>query len=60
LKPYDIVPIIPIIERAGGVVSTLDGAPALDGGTVVAAATPQLHEAVLACLTATVAPWSSD
>lgn len=50
LKPYDIVPIIPIIERAGGVVTTLDGAPAVDGGTVVAAATPRLHEAALEVL----------
>jgi myo-inositol-1(or 4)-monophosphatase len=50
LKPYDIIPIIPLIERAGGVVSTLDGLPADGGGTVVAAATAPLHAAALAVL----------
>jgi myo-inositol-1(or 4)-monophosphatase len=50
LKPYDIVPIIPVIEQAGGVVSTLDGLPATAGGTVVAAATAPLHAAALAVL----------
>lgn len=50
LQPYDIVPLIAIIEAAGGVVSDLSGAPPLDGGFVVAAATPELHAAALAAL----------
>jgi histidinol phosphatase-like enzyme (inositol monophosphatase family) len=50
LKPYDIVPLVPVIERAGGVVTGLDGRRPLDGGTVVAAGTPALHAAALALL----------
>lgn len=50
LQSYDIVAMVPIIEGAGGVVTTWDGGPAEEGGDVVAAATPQLHEAALAML----------
>ena len=52
LQAYDIVPLIPIVEAAGGVVSGLDGAPPLDGGTVIAAASPALHAAALALMRA--------
>lgn len=47
LKPYDIVALIPVIEGAGGVITTWDGRPATDGGDVVAAANHQLHEKAL-------------
>ena len=50
LKPYDIVALIPIIEKAGGVITTFDGGPAEKGGDIVAAATPQLHAAAMAAL----------
>ncbi len=50
LKPYDIVALIPIIEQAGGVVTDWNGGPAENGGTIVAAATAELHEAALAVL----------
>jgi len=50
LKPYDIVALIPIIEKAGGIVTTFDGGPAENGGDIVAAATPELHEAAMAAL----------
>ncbi len=50
LKPYDIVALIPIIEQAGGVVTTFEGGPAEAGGDVVAAATPELHQAAMAAL----------
>jgi len=50
LQPHDIVPIIPIVEAAGGVVGGLAGQPAAAGGFVVAAATPDLHAAVTALL----------
>ena len=50
LKPYDIVALIPIIEQAGGVVTTFEGGPAEAGGDVIAAATPELHEAAMAAL----------
>lgn len=50
LKPYDIVALIPIIEKAGGVITTFDGGPAENGGDIVAAATPELHAAAMAVL----------
>lgn len=52
LKPYDIVALIPIIEGAGGVITTWDGRSAKDGGRVVAAATEALHQAALERLNA--------
>lgn len=50
MQPYDIVALIPIIEKAGGVVTTFDGRPAEAGGDILAAATPELHKAAMACL----------
>ncbi len=47
LGRYDIVPLIPVIEAAGGRVSTWDGEPATSGGNIVACGDPQLHRAVL-------------
>ena len=52
LQPYDIVALIPIIERAGGIITTWDGGRAEGGGDVVAAATPTLHEQALRLLAA--------
>lgn len=51
LQPYDIVPIIPIIEAAGGVVTGLDGQPPADGGYVLASANPELHAEIVSLLT---------
>jgi histidinol phosphatase-like enzyme (inositol monophosphatase family) len=50
LKDYDIVPLIPIVQAAGGVVTDLDGDLPVDGGFVVAAATAELHEQALSTL----------
>jgi histidinol phosphatase-like enzyme (inositol monophosphatase family) len=50
LQPYDIVALIPVIEWAGGVVTTWEGGPAEKGGDIVAAATPELHAAALGML----------
>jgi myo-inositol-1(or 4)-monophosphatase len=50
LKTYDIVALIPIIERAGGRVTTWDGRPATKGGRVVATGDPALHERILKLL----------
>ena len=50
LKNVDIAPLIPIIENAGGVVTTWDGEPAEAGGNCVAAATRELHEAAMRVL----------
>jgi len=50
LMPYDIVPLIPIIELAGGVVTDIEGRVPMTGGTVIAAANPDLHAQALAAL----------
>jgi histidinol phosphatase-like enzyme (inositol monophosphatase family) len=50
LKPYDIAALIPIITGAGGVVSTWDGKPAQNGGRIVAAGDPRVHEAAMKLL----------
>lgn len=43
LKTYDIAPLIPIIEGAGGIVTDWDGADATGGGNIIAACTEELH-----------------
>jgi myo-inositol-1(or 4)-monophosphatase len=50
LKPFDIVPLVPIIEGAGGVVSGWDGASPAAGGRVVAVGDPSLHDTALRAL----------
>lgn len=50
LKPYDIAALIPIIEQAGGRVTTWDGGPAAGGGRILATGDPYLHEQVLTLL----------
>ncbi len=50
LKPFDILPLVPIIERAGGVVSTWEGGDPRDGGRVIAAGDPRLHAAAMEML----------
>lgn len=50
LQPYDIVAFIPIIEQAGGVVTTLQGHRAEAGGQILASANRALHDAALAVL----------
>lgn len=51
LMPYDILPLVPIIEGAGGVVTDLTGRTPLEGGTVIAAANAALHATALAFMT---------
>ncbi len=50
LKIYDIFPLIPIIEGAGGVVTDWQGKRLTGGGNAVAAATPALHAEALEVL----------
>lgn len=50
LKPYDIVALIPIIEGAGGVVTTWDGGDPSKGGSIVAAGDKRIHAAALEIL----------
>ena len=51
LKPHDIVALVPIIEGAGGVITTWDGEAAAKGGRILAAGDPRLHEEARALLT---------
>jgi myo-inositol-1(or 4)-monophosphatase len=50
LKPHDIVALIPIIEGAGGVVTTWDGGDAARGGRIIAAGDKRVHEEALRLL----------
>lgn len=52
LYPFDFLPLVPIVEQAGAIISDWQGnALGLDSGPqVIAAATPQLHEAALEVL----------
>lgn len=50
LKSYDIVALIPIVERAGGRITTWDGRPATEGGRIVASGDPALHARALKLL----------
>ena len=52
LKPHDVVALIPIIERAGGRITTWEGEPATNGGRILAAGDPALHAQVLKILNA--------
>ncbi len=50
LKPFDIAALIPIIEQAGGQVTSWDGGPAGRGGRIVATGDPRVHDEVLRTL----------
>jgi histidinol phosphatase-like enzyme (inositol monophosphatase family) len=50
LQAYDIAPLIPIIEGAGGQVTDWQGASAAAGGRIVASGDRRLHEVALALL----------
>ncbi len=50
LKSYDIVALVPIIEGAGGVVTTWTGEPAAQGGSIIAAGDKRVHEQALKLL----------
>jgi histidinol phosphatase-like enzyme (inositol monophosphatase family) len=52
LKSYDIMPLIPIIEGAGGVVTTWEGGRAHEGGRILAAGSAELHAEALGVLAA--------
>jgi myo-inositol-1(or 4)-monophosphatase len=50
LKPYDIIPLVPIIAGAGGVITTWENGPPLTGGRIVAAGDKRVHAAALEML----------
>jgi myo-inositol-1(or 4)-monophosphatase len=50
LKPYDILPLIPIIVGAGGIVTAWDGGTPTAGGRIIAAGDRRIHEAAMKIL----------
>lgn len=50
LKPYDVLPLIPIIEGAGGIVTDWTGGPAANGGRIIAAGDKRVHAQALKLL----------
>jgi myo-inositol-1(or 4)-monophosphatase len=50
LKPYDILPLMPIIAGSGGVVTSWEGGSPKAGGRIVAAGDKRVHAAALAML----------
>jgi histidinol phosphatase-like enzyme (inositol monophosphatase family) len=50
LQAYDIAPLIPVIEGAGGIVTTWAGGSAAKGGAILASGDPKLHEEALRAL----------
>jgi histidinol phosphatase-like enzyme (inositol monophosphatase family) len=52
LKPWDVQPLIPIIEGAGGVITDWSGGPADAADDMVIASNPALHAQAVALLSA--------
>jgi myo-inositol-1(or 4)-monophosphatase len=50
LKPYDVLPLIPIIEGAGGIVTTWDNGSPNAGGRIIAAGDRRVHAQAMAML----------
>ncbi len=50
LQPYDVGALIPLIEQAGGIITTWDGGRPEGGGSIVAAGSKAVHAEVLALL----------
>ena len=50
LKPYDIVALVPIVEGAGGIVTTWDGGSPANGGAIIASGDRRVHEEALKLL----------
>ncbi|MFC3074435.1 histidinol-phosphatase [Shinella pollutisoli] len=52
LKPYDVGGLIPVIEQAGGIITSWDGGPAEMGGEIIAAGSRAVYEQAMAILKA--------
>ncbi len=50
LKPYDVLPLMPIIVGAGGIITSWEGGAPNAGGRIVAAGDKRVHAAALALL----------
>jgi myo-inositol-1(or 4)-monophosphatase len=50
LNHYDVMPLIPIIEGAGGIMTDWQGGNAANGGRIIAAGDKRTHEQALKLL----------
>jgi myo-inositol-1(or 4)-monophosphatase len=50
LKPFDIVALVPIVEGAGGVITSWDGGSPAKGGAIIAAGDKRVHAQAMALL----------
>ena len=50
LKPYDILPLIPIMKNSGAIVTTWKNEPAEKGGNILASSNKILHNKILKLL----------
>jgi myo-inositol-1(or 4)-monophosphatase len=50
LKPYDVLPLVPIIAGAGGVITTWEGGAPHAGGRIIAAGDKRVHAAAMEML----------
>jgi len=50
LKPYDILPLIPIIKKSGAIVTNWKNEPAENGGNILATSNKILHNKILKLL----------
>src|SRR5262249_42878579 len=50
LKPYDVLPLVPIIAGAGGIITTWEGGAPHAGGRIIAAGDKRVHAAAIEVL----------
>ncbi len=50
LKPYDILPLIPIIKNSGAIITNWKNEPAENGGNIIASSNKALHKKILRLL----------
>ena len=51
LQPFDVAALVPIIEQAGGIITTWDGRPAAGGGRIIAAGDRRVYDEAMTILT---------
>jgi myo-inositol-1(or 4)-monophosphatase len=50
LKPYDVLPLVPIIIGAGGIITSWEGGAPHAGGRIIAAGDRRVHAAAVEML----------
>ncbi len=47
LKPYDIIPLIPLIKNSGGIITNINGGENIDNGAIIVSRNSKLHNQIL-------------